>query len=126
MEGIFACGDVTYGTKSVVLAVADGRKAAESIDKYLGGNGDISEVLAPVEEHDPLIGKAEGFGYEKRRQPQILSTEERKDNFKMVDHGICDEEICGEASRCLQCDLRMDITKSKIWSEYGKEADACC
>ena len=126
VEGIFACGDVTYGTKSVVLAVADGRKAAESIDKYLGGNGDISEVLAPVEEHDPLIGKAEGFGYEKRRQPQILSTEERKDNFKMVDHGICDEEICGEASRCLQCDLRMDITKSKIWSEYGKEADACC
>lgn len=126
VEGIFACGDVTYGTKSVVLAVADGRKAAESIDKYLGGNGDISEVLTPVEEHNPSIGKAEGFGYEKRRQPEVLSVDERKDNFHMVDHGICEAQICGEASRCLQCDLRMDITKSKIWSEYGKEEETCC
>lgn len=108
------------------MAVADGRKAAESIDKYLGGDGDISEVLAPIEKHNPFIGQQEGFDYEKRRQPEILSVGERKDNFKTVDHGICDAEICGEASRCLQCDLRMDITHSKIWSEYGKGDNTCC
>ncbi len=108
------------------MAVADGRKAAESIDKYLGGDGDISEVLAPIEKHNPFIGQVEGFDYEERRQPKILSADERKNNFKTVDHGICDAEICGEASRCLQCDLRMDITHSKIWSEYGKEDNTCC
>ena len=122
VEGIFACGDVTYGTKSVVMAIADGRKAAESIDKFLGGDGDISEVLAPEQIRDPYIGRWEGFGYAERKQPKVLSASERKDNFNMVDFGICDEEICGEAARCLQCDLRFDITTSKSWSDYGKEA----
>lgn len=125
-EGIFACGDVTYGTKSVILAIADGRKAAESMDRYLGGDGDISEVLAPVEARNPYIGQAKGFGYESRKLPKILSAEERKDNFKIVDQGICDADITKEASRCLQCDLRFDITKSKIWSDYGKEESTCC
>lgn len=127
IHGVFACGDVTYGTKSVILAIADGRKVAESIDKYLGGDGDISEVLAPVEEHLTAIGQVDGFGYESRRKPQILSAKERKDNFKMVDAGICDADICQEASRCLQCDLRMDITRSKIWSDYdGEEGEKTC
>lgn len=121
VQGVFACGDVTYGTKSVILAIADGRKVAEYIDKYLGGDGDISEVLAPVEEHPTAIGQVDRFGYESRRKSQILSAKERKDNFKMVDAGICDADICGEASRCLQCDLRMDITRSKIWSDYDGE-----
>lgn len=64
----------------------------------------------------------------RRRNPQeILSAKERKDNFDMVDHGICDADICQEASRCLQCDLRMDITRSKIWSDYdGEEGEKTC
>lgn len=124
-EGVFACGDVTYGTKSVILAIADGRKAAASIDRYLGGDGDISEVFAPVEERNPYIGDIPGFGYVKRKEPVILSVAERSNNFKAIDAGICDSEIGEEASRCLQCDLRMDITKSKIWSDYGKEKSTC-
>ena len=122
-EGIFACGDVTYGTKSVILAIEDGRKAAKSIDLYLGGDGDITEVLAPVEKRNPLIGEFRGFGYEERRNSVILETELRKDNFNLVDQGISDLDICGEASRCLQCDLRFDIEKSKIWSDYGRRDD---
>ena len=62
-EGVFAAGDVVYGTKSVILAIASGRDAAVEIDKYLGGDGDISETLAPKQHADPKIGKVEGFGY---------------------------------------------------------------
>lgn len=57
VEGIFAAGDAIYGTKSVIMAIESGRQAASQIDKYLGGDGDISEVLAPVQKADPYIGQ---------------------------------------------------------------------
>ena len=34
-EGIYACGDVTNGAKTVIQAVVDGKKVCESMDKYL-------------------------------------------------------------------------------------------
>ena len=120
VEGIFAAGDSVYGTKSVVMAIASGRDAASQIDKYLGGDGDISEVLAPVETADPYIGKVEGFGYQKRIHPEVDGAESRQDNFELFDHGICDTNICGEASRCLQCDLRLQIAQPRLWSSYDK------
>ncbi len=121
IEGIFACGDAVYGTKSVILAIAKGREVASSMDKYLGGDGDISEVLAPVEHINNALGKREGFGYEERIQPTIVAPDNRIDNFNLVNLGIDDDKIKKEASRCLQCDLRCHITHSKIWSEYRKE-----
>ena len=123
-EGIFAAGDVVYGTKSVIQAIASGRDAAMEIDKYLGGDGDISETLAPEQNADPCIGKVEGFGYQERKGTKVVASEERKDNFDMVDYGICDSEICGEASRCLQCDLRLQIHPSRLWTEYSDQKEA--
>ena len=61
VPGVFATGDVVYGTKSVIAAVASGREAAMAIDRSLGGDGLIDEVLAPVEEAEPRIGVVEGF-----------------------------------------------------------------
>ena len=49
-EGVFAAGDVQVGTSSVIEAIASGRRAASSIDLYLGGLGIIDEVLAPPEQ----------------------------------------------------------------------------
>ncbi|MPN51146.1 Glutamate synthase [NADPH] small chain [bioreactor metagenome] len=36
-EGVFACGDVVTGAKTVVEAVAHGKKVADSIDEYCKG-----------------------------------------------------------------------------------------
>ena len=123
-KGVFAAGDVVYGTKSVILAIASGRDAAVEIDKYLGGDGDISETLAPEQHADPKIGKIEGFGYLGRTKTQVTPAAERQDNFSEVDHGICDADICGEASRCLQCDLRLQIHPSRLWTEYSNQKEA--
>lgn len=123
-EGIFAAGDTVYGTKSVILAIASGRDAASEIDKYLGGDGDISEVLAPVETPDALIGKFEGFGELKRYASDVTPAAERSDNFNLVDHGICAEHICQEAGRCLQCDLRMQLHAPRLWTEFADKASA--
>lgn len=121
VEGIFAAGDVVYGTKSVVQAIASGRDAAKEIDKFLGGDGDITEVLAPVETPDAWIGKKEGFGYEKRIEAEVTPVAERQDNFGLVDHGICAESICAEAGRCLQCDLRVQLHTPRLWTEFSND-----
>jgi len=98
VNGVFAAGDVTYGTKSVVQAVASGRDAAMNIDKFLGGDGNIDEVLFEREKRNPSIGVIENFAKLKRT-----------DNLK----DACD--ACEETVRCLQCDLRLDIKKVKYW-----------
>lgn len=100
MEGVFAAGDVVTGTKSVVAAIAAGRQAAIAMDCYLGGDGDIAEVLVEKEAKNPRIGKCPEFAGLERKQPDDRETAK-----------------C-EASRCLQCDLRLDITKTKLWNEY--------
>ncbi len=35
--GIFAAGDIAFGPRLIISAVADGKKAAEQIDRYLRG-----------------------------------------------------------------------------------------
>ena len=118
MDGVFAAGDVVTGTKSVIAAIAQGRKAAEEMDKYLGGDGDISEVLIDYEKGDPYIGRIEGFAGLERSEPKILAPEERTQDFRLAEFPFtCDEAKC-EASRCLQCDLRLNLTKPKLWMEY--------
>ena len=121
VDGVFAAGDTVYGTKSVIMAIASGRDAASEIDKYLGGDGDISEVLAPVETADPYIGRIEGFGKEERCGTAVDSAKSRENNFDLFDHGICDSDICKEAGRCLQCDLRLQIAAPRIWTAYDKK-----
>lgn len=121
VEGVFVAGDCIYGTKSVVMAIESGREAASQIDRYLGGDGDISEVLAPVETPSQWIGKEPGFADRKREEPDVDPAEKRQDNFNLFDHGLCDEAACREAGRCLQCDLRLGISKPRVWGDYAKE-----
>ena len=123
IPGIFAAGDCIYGTKSVIQAIQSGREAASQMDKYLGGDGDITEVLAPVEPANPCIGVIEGFGDLRRKQNQIDPAQSRQDNFGLYDHGICDRDISCEASRCLQCDLRLQISKPHLWADYAEKAE---
>ena len=124
VEGIFAAGDAIYGTKSVIMAIESGRQAASQIDKYLGGDGDISEVLAPVQKADPYIGQCPGFGYQERKHTQVDAPEKRSGNFNLFDHGICDSDICAEAGRCLQCDLRLQISRPSLWGDFVEQKEA--
>ncbi len=124
VEGIFAAGDAIYGTKSVIMAIQSGREAASEIDRYLGGDGDISETLAPVQDADSYIGQCPGFGYLEKKHTQVDAPEKRSDHFNLYDHGICDSDICAEASRCLQCDLRLKISGPRLWGDFAESKEA--
>ncbi len=118
MEGVFAAGDVVTGTKSVIAAIAAGRRAAEQMDLYLGGDGDISEKLLEDETPSPYIGQAEGFAGLDRVEPGIKTAAERTKDFALVEQPFTCEQAQCEAGRCLQCDLRLQLHRPKLWNEY--------
>ena len=124
VEGVFACGDAIYGTKTVIKALASGREAASEIDRFLGGDGDISEKLVTTEAPSQAIGRIEGFACLARAEECFLEPDERRQDFRPISAGICDAAICGEAERCLQCDLRFGITGHRLWSDYSAEKEA--
>jgi NADPH-dependent glutamate synthase beta subunit-like oxidoreductase len=100
-KGIFAGGDGVRGPASVIEAIADGRQAATSIDKYLGGKGEIDEALAPPEEIAQLEEAKEG----ERVKIPTLPVAKRLKGFNLVELGLSEEIAIREAKRCLRCDL---------------------
>jgi len=105
-EGVFAGGDAVTGPATVIEAVAAGRQAAVSIDKYLGGSGMIDEALAAPEELETLPALEEG---EKHRVAMAtLSVGKRLCGFAEVELGLGEEVAIEEAKRCLRCDLEED------------------
>lgn len=100
-KGVFAGGDVTRGSDVVITAIADGKNAAKSIDKYLGGKG-ILNTGEPID--IPRIHPEEGNSVEHERFPmRYLDPEKRKNNFEEVANGFHKLNAIAEAMRCLQC-----------------------
>jgi NADPH-dependent glutamate synthase beta subunit-like oxidoreductase len=98
IPGIFSGGDIVTGPRTVVEAVALGKKAATSIDQYLKKN-----------ELDPQEPDWKGIAYapedtKKSQRESIprLSLLERKTTFKEVDLGYRAEQARCEADRCLK------------------------
>ena len=118
VEGIWSAGDCVTGTKSVIAAIAAGRTCASAIDRALGGDGNIDEELTEHDAPEQWIGRVpEGF-YDDAVQPEFVDAQTRKDNFDTFECPYTDHEATCEASRCLQCDLRLTISTPRLWNEY--------
>jgi NADPH-dependent glutamate synthase beta subunit-like oxidoreductase len=109
-KGVFAGGEAVINPGSVVEAMAAGRKAAIAIDKYLGGKGVIDEDLITVERPNPWLGHEEGFADRSRVKMPCLPLAERDNDFSQIELGLGEELALAEAKRCLQCDLRFQIS----------------
>jgi len=118
IPGVYAAGDVVTGTKSVIEAIAAGRISAQEIDKYLGGDGNISEELIEPEIPDPFIGESEEFANLQREAPEMLEVGKRSCSFEPVEEVLDVKKAQCEANRCLQCDLRLQLTNPLLWTEY--------
>ncbi|HIJ45160.1 MAG TPA: FAD-dependent oxidoreductase, partial [Rhodospirillaceae bacterium] len=46
LDGVFAAGDIIRGASLVVMAIRDGRQAAQGIDRYLGAKAGQSLAMA--------------------------------------------------------------------------------
>jgi formate dehydrogenase beta subunit len=116
--GVFAAGDAVRGTSSVIEAIASAREGAVAVDKYLGGSGIIDEELAPRREPESWLGPEDGFAALSRCKQYCIGAAERIQSFCNIVRPLEQEAAHEESSRCLQCDLRLEITPIKFWGEY--------
>jgi NADPH-dependent glutamate synthase beta subunit-like oxidoreductase/Pyruvate/2-oxoacid:ferredoxin oxidoreductase delta subunit len=117
--GIFAGGDVVSGPKTIIDAVASGRRAAASIHEYLAGSKDgEAEILATVR-------------YRTRPEPELrlaLATAARAHaplpmfdagSFRATQAGFDEPTARAEAGRCFRCDAVYSSSSVQVVSGRG-------
>jgi len=102
--GVFSGGDAVRGSDVVITAIADGKKAAVAMDKYLGGDGILNKgdrIDIPQVYDDSEIMEHNRF------EMEYLNADERKENFEEVCLGYHRLNAIAESMRCLRCDRKL-------------------
>ena len=106
-EGIFAAGDAATGPATVIEAIGGGKRAAESIHRYLSGmpqpkmppvpsrRGRVEWLQVPAATKMSL----------KRPDMPLLNIDRRRTTFQQVELGYSENMVREEARRCLRCDI---------------------
>ncbi|EOS8550933.1 formate dehydrogenase subunit alpha [Vibrio vulnificus] len=125
---IFSIGDFRRGPATAVEAVADGRIAAQAIDRFF--DGDMENIpLKPfnsrkeqkLKQVDPLH-----FSHLKKVARTImpeLTPQQREQSFEEVELGFDNAEAMAEAARCLECGCQVNTSCDlrDYATEYGAE-----
>ncbi len=118
LPGVFAGGDTVSGPAAIIEAVAAGKRAAESIERYLTGkdlhSDRFDDSIRPVPED--LLPDTEGVAKQARSTCHELPVAQRQGNFDEVELGLTEEAALAETERCLNCAL---------CSECGECVAAC-
>jgi NADPH-dependent glutamate synthase beta subunit-like oxidoreductase/Pyruvate/2-oxoacid:ferredoxin oxidoreductase delta subunit len=126
VQGLFAGGEVASGPLSAVEAIEAGQKASMAIDKYLGGSGEIFTPLIDYGTPNPNIGRKEGFAELSRSYMPKIPISDRTSSFDEIELGFDEDLAIREAERCLQCDLRLNISSVQMppekWLVFEKNA----
>ena len=100
--GIFAAGDIAFGPRLIISAVADGKRAAEGIDRYLRGaewKPKPKHVLITVFDHHEMAAHYDEYS---RLAVPVIPID-RRTGVAEVESGFTEEQARLEASRCLRC-----------------------
>ncbi|EIV8492286.1 formate dehydrogenase subunit alpha [Vibrio vulnificus] len=125
---IFSIGDFRRGPATAVEAVADGRIAAQAIDRFFDGNMENiplkpfnSRKEQKLKQVDPLH-----FSHLQKVARTImpeLTSQQREQSFEEVELGFDNAEAMAEAARCLECGCQVNTSCDlrDYATEYGAE-----
>ncbi|MBN1672348.1 MAG: FAD-dependent oxidoreductase [Kiritimatiellae bacterium] len=123
IRGVYAGGDCARGPANVIGAIADGKRAAVSIDKALAGKRAFLEYDAEktMVDKDAVLQRTGDRPREWRPAPRVAPPARRGKTFKEYTRTLTKEEAVREASRCLACgcgagcEICKDICKVFAW-----------
>jgi len=101
--GIFVGGDAVTGPATIVEAIAAGQRAAQAIDTFLGGAGELPPDTGFASPGKPA--ELEDEEAAPRMPIRARSPKKRRRDFEEVIKGYSLQAACAEARRCLRCDL---------------------
>lgn len=103
IPGVFAGGDAVLGPATYIEAMACGRKAATSIDRFIN-NEDLKFGRDREDPFEPnLTVDITGIKIEPQAKPRLTITHALKNNYGEVNGGLNPDEVVAEAKRCLNC-----------------------
>jgi NADPH-dependent glutamate synthase beta subunit-like oxidoreductase len=122
--GVYAGGDVAFGPRNLIDAVANGKRAARSIHEYLGRGRTRRRAWMEVEK----IPTAEyrtiaGFELLDREAPPTLDVD-RRTGIAEVEVGYAEAEARRQAARCLVCHVQT-IYDPEACVLCGRCVDVC-
>ncbi len=123
-KDVFLAGDIAYGPRLLIDAVASGKKCARSVHAFLTGQP-LSEKQTFV--HVNIEGYAREKDYEKIPRtpiPMVSALERRIDHAQVVECGYDESLAVTEACRCLDCGVNT-IFDSQVCILCGGCADVC-
>ena len=101
--GVFAAGDVAYGARLMIDAIASGKKAARGVYRFLTGREirqHETQLHFEIEDYRARPAtKAAGARTSRWRLPG----ERLADPKRLVETGYTEVQAAGEAGRCLDC-----------------------
>ncbi len=106
LPGVFAGGDVVYGPRIVVDAVAAGRRSSIAIDCYLQKKPVPDPIIHPKSRGSvPFLDMtAQEKISLKRPHPGQIPVDDRIKDFRQVELCFTKDMAANEAKRCLRCD----------------------
>ncbi len=110
VANVFVGGDALHGGASIIVAVGDGRKAAEEIIRK-----EKLEVPSYDIKHKKSITNREIRIKKAKLHPSVANyhaADANATNFKVISVTLTKEEAMEEASRCLYCDEVCDVCTS--------------
>lgn len=103
---LFAAGDCATGPATIVEAMAGAKRAARSLDRYVGKNKETDEKPLGELLHELGLSR-QRFGAtpsaRTRQHPREIQLKERTSTFDEVEQCFTTEAASKEASRCLRC-----------------------
>ena len=104
--GVFAGGDVAFGPRNLIEAVANGKRAAHSIHQYLSREQARLEVHLEIEKiPSSHYRMAAGFELLDRETPPTLEVG-RRTGIAEVETGYDAQQARRQAARCLVCHVQ--------------------
>lgn len=124
IAGVYAGGDCVRGPANVIAAIADGKKAAASIDMYLAGDNAllVHDLPKTCVDKDKVLERVAKRKREWRPALPAAAPAERIRHFGEFAGSLTTEQAIAEAGRCLACgcgagcEICVDICKVFAWS----------
>jgi len=105
IAGVYAGGDCARGATNIITAIADGKRAAASIDRMLAGeNAVLAHDAEKVMSDKEMVLKRTGDRPRAWRQKLTkVAPEQRRRSFDEYTAVLTEEQAVREAARCLAC-----------------------
>jgi len=105
-DGVYAGGDVAFGPRNLIEAIANGKRAARSMHEYLDAAGGRRQVTVAIDEIPTRDYRMlAGFELLDRQAPPTLDVG-RRTGIAEVEVGFAVEVARVQAARCLVCHVQ--------------------